>query len=271
MTNTKIAKIITLSGITLMVTGYPPFTMSRDHKLFDRLLTAVNDKDVQGVLEVINISQRIEQESKGIVTIRNGMVYIKDNDGNDEQLHDVIAERILSMHEQGIDFEYMAKFLENLMQNPSFASRQELYLFLENGDMPITEDGRFLAYKWVRSNYFDCHSGTFDNSVGKVCKMARNKVNDDRTQTCSSGLHVCTHAYTKFGDKLMVVAVNPRDVVSVPNDYDNAKMRVCEYEVMYEVSSDKYDKFDAATPVVSSSNGQSLPKRDSRGRFIKTN
>jgi hypothetical protein len=137
--------------------------------------------------------------------------------------------------------------------------------------MPITEDGRFLAYKWVRSNYFDCHTGTFNNSVGKVCKMPRNKVNDDRTQTCSDGLHVCTHAYTKFGERLMVVAVNPRDVVSVPNDYDNAKMRVCEYEVMYEVPADKYEKFDAAMPVVSSTNGKSLPKRDSRGRFVKSN
>jgi hypothetical protein len=54
----------------------------------------------------------------------------------------------------------------------------ELYGFLEKGNLPITNDGHFLAYKKVRKDYKDCHSGTMDNSIGQVVEMERNQVDD---------------------------------------------------------------------------------------------
>jgi len=234
-----ISKILTGSALTLVVTGRAePFVISRDHKLFDDILVAANAKDEKTLLGLIDIASKVNTFSAGKVKIIDGEVYV-----GDEIVNSLIADRILELINMGQDFTFMAKFLENLMLNPSYQSRQELYLFLENGNMPITDDGRFLAFKWVRDDYRDCHSGTFDNSVGKICKMERKKVDDNRQNTCSSGLHVCTHAYTQFGARLMMVAVNPKDVVSVPYDYDNAKMRVSEYEVLYEVNPDEYTKF----------------------------
>lgn len=234
-----ISKILTGSALTLVVTGRAePFVISRDHKLFDEILAAANARDEVMLLGLIDIANKVNTFSAGKVKIVDGEVYV----GN-EIVHNLVADRIMELIGMGQDFDFMAKFLENLMLNPSYQSRQELYLFLENGNMPITDDGRFLAFKWVQHNYRDVHSGTFDNSVGKICKMDRQKVDDNRQNTCSAGLHVCTHAYTKFGERLMVVAVNPRDVVSVPYDYDNAKMRVSEYEVLYEVNPSEYTKF----------------------------
>lgn len=272
MTKQTISKILTQSAITIVITGMSPFTMSREHKMFDRLVTAVNDKDIKEVIKLIDISRTVKEFTNGMVTVKDGQVFL---DG--EVLHDVIAERILEMYNQDIDFTYMVKFLENLVQNPSQQSRNELYLFLENGNMPITEDGRFLAYKWVNNDYTDCHTGSFDNSVGKVHKMERRDVDDDRRNTCSNGFHVCTHGYTKFGSRLMVVAVNPRDVVSVPIDYNNAKMRVSEYEVMYEEKPEAYVAFDKSKPVVNAKTNVAVDKstkakgqqRDAQGRFIR--
>jgi uncharacterized protein YerC len=37
------------------------------------------------------------------------------------------------------------------------------------------------------------------------------------------------------GNHLMVVKVNPRDVVSIPSDYNNAKGRACEYLIYDEI------------------------------------
>jgi hypothetical protein len=109
--------------------------------------------------------------------------------------------------------------------------------------LPITDDGYFLAYKRVNRNYTDCHSGTFDNHVGKVVEMPREKVNANRNETCSAGLHVCSHSYLSHysGDRIVVVKINPKDVVSVPVDYNNAKMRVCRYEVVSELKSEDRD------------------------------
>jgi Ran GTPase-activating protein (RanGAP) involved in mRNA processing and transport len=40
---------------------------------------------------------------------------------------------------------------------------------------------------------------------------------------------------------MLEVKVNPRDVVAVPVDYNNAKMRVCEYVVLSVVTNENTD------------------------------
>jgi hypothetical protein len=115
---------------------------------------------------------------------------------------------------------------------------EHLYEFLEVGKNPITEDGCFLAYKAVRGDFLDIYSGKFDNSIGAELKMLRNKVDENQNNTCSSGFHVCSFDYLRHfasaGGHVMVCKVNPADVVAIPADYHNTKMRVCRYEVVGE-------------------------------------
>ena len=115
------------------------------------------------------------------------------------------------------------------------------------GELPITEDGHFLAFKNVKIDYKDIHSGTFDNSVGKVCEMPRYKVDEDKDRTCSSGLHFCSIAYLpSFSDSngghTMIVKINPKDVVAIPADYNNTKGRTCKYEVIGEYTENWREK-----------------------------
>jgi len=126
------------------------------------------------------------------------------------------------------------------MENPSHRAVQELYSFLEAGSMALTEDGYFLTYKKIRENWTDIHTGTFDNSIGATPNMPRNMVDEDSEKTCSNGLHVCSYDYlSHFGwsdnNRVVLCKVNPRDVVAIPKDYNNTKMRVCEYKVLQEV------------------------------------
>jgi hypothetical protein len=234
---TKLAKIVTASGACIIITGEKPFNISREHKLFPAFLEALNKNDILELKKLINIANSVnEYVANTKLIIKNGTLYY---DG--EPLSGLLVDRILQLMAEKQDANNLIKFLDNLLQNPSKQSVDELYIFLEHcGDLPITEDGRFIAYKWVQDNYTDVHTGKFDNSVGKIISMPRNKVDDDRSVTCSTGLHVCSSGYTKFGPRLMLVAVNPRDVVSVPDDYNNAKMRVCEYEVVDEIDADAY-------------------------------
>jgi hypothetical protein len=133
----------------------------------------------------------------------------------------------------------------------------ELYGFLEKNNLPITPDGHFLAYKKVRQNYLDVHSGTMDNSVGKVVEMERFKVDDKAENTCSSGLHFCSQSYLNHfgGERVVIVKINPKDVVSIPTDYDFSKGRACRYEVIGEVGASATDTDAAFTaPVQSNAN-----------------
>ena len=140
--------------------------------------------------------------------------------------------------EDGFDLVPMARFLANLMENPSMRAVEELYGFLEHGKMPITPDGHFLAYKAVNPDYTDIHTGTISNRIGEKPWMARNKVDDRSHITCSRGYHVCSFDYLPHfahnNGHVMICKVNPRDVVSIPRDYNDTKMRVSTYEVVDE-------------------------------------
>jgi hypothetical protein len=144
-----------------------------------------------------------------------------------------------------------------MMQNPSHRSVNELYGFLENNNLPITSDGHFLAYKRVRDDYRDVHSGTMDNSVGQVVTMSRNEVDDNANNTCSSGLHFCSQEYLASfgGDRTVIVKINPADVVSIPTDYNNSKGRACRYLVVGEVGvREENEVEDFTAPVQENAN-----------------
>ena len=79
-----------------------------------------------------------------------------------------------------------------------------------------------------------------------MVSMPRQAVDDNPNNTCSHGLHVCSYEYLKnfTGERLVVCKVNPRDVVSIPTDYNHTKMRVCRYEVIQEIPLDSTDWAD---------------------------
>ena len=127
-----------------------------------------------------------------------------------------------------------------IVTDPNLSNKisDRLFLFLSKNDLHITNDGKVLAWKVVRPDYKDKHSGTIDNSVGTTPSMPRNKVNDNDSQHCSYGLHVCSWGYlssfARTGDPVMQVEVDIKDIVSIPTDYNGEKVRVCKYKVAAE-------------------------------------
>lgn len=156
---------------------------------------------------------------------------------NGKPLDNTLTRRIIKMREEGFPIEPMLNFMHNLMENPSNRSINELYTFLDVGQLPITPDGHFMAYKRITADFKDCRTQQIDNSVGQIVEMPRGMVDDESDRTCSHGLHACSLGYLRsfYGDKLIAVKINPRDVVSIPRDYDNSKLRCCRYEVMQEL------------------------------------
>lgn len=244
----------TSKSLTLVIENNQHTLNAETHPNFDKILDAVRAGDTERVRELVDLTRAVANYSNGFLEVREGDVYW---DGR--PFHNALTSRLLEMLKQEFPVEPLVEFLHNLKQNPSKRAVDELYGFLEQNTLPITPDGHFLAYKKVRDNYFDIHSGTMDNSVGKIVEMPRNEVDEDKDRTCSSGLHFCSLAYLPhFGwgsdNRVVIVKINPRDVVSIPSDYDNAKGRACRYEVVGEHKvedgrdRDQTEAFD--TPVV---------------------
>ena len=204
-----------------------------DHTNYKLILEALPTATEDELLELVDIEKAVATFSQGQVSIVNGKVMFEG-----EEVHGSISKRIIEFMSKGLPFEPLVKFLENLMENPSMQSQQELYDFLEHENLPVTEDGCFLAYKAVSKDFKDKWRGTFDNRVGQVCEMRRAKVNDNRNVGCSQGLHagalnyVANYGNVDAGDNIVIVKINPEDVVSVPSDCNCEKLRTCKYEVV---------------------------------------
>jgi hypothetical protein len=205
-------------------------------KIVAGLKSGFDEDELAGLIQT-NMKEEIAKVA-GVEFKEDGMILI---DG--EPVSDALIVRYRFMIQNDFPLEGFKLFVQNLTQNPSRDSRKDLYDFLEACTLPITEDGHFLAYKKVNQDYTDGYSRTLDNHIGKIVEMPRDKVNSNRHETCSTGLHVCSRSYLDYysGDHVIVVKVNPKDVVSVPVDYNNAKMRVCRYEVVSELKDENED------------------------------
>jgi hypothetical protein len=215
------------------------------HIAYDKILDAIKAQDWQAVRDLIEPKKILINYGSGNVAIQGDKVF-----WNANEMHTSLTRRMVQMYQEGFSIEPLVNFMDNLMQNPSKRAVTELYGFLEKNQLPITPDGHFLAYKKVREDYTDCHSGKFDNSVGKVVEMSRNEVDDDKDRTCSSGLHFCSVSYLAHfgGEHTMIVKINPRDIVSIPSDYNDSKGRCCRYEVVGEVGVESKDNPEAVFP-----------------------
>lgn len=231
--------IYTGSMLTFQEGSRAPQMISKSHPKFSEIVDlVVTQKDYDAAYALVDLKSIVSRAILGSnISLTGNALYYKG-----EEVNGLIGQRILEMHRLGLSVDSLIAFLDNLMDNPSKRAVDELYGFLESSRLPITDDGHFLAYKAVTEDYKDIHSGTIDNSVGQVITMPRNKVADNKDVTCSHGLHFAAHGYAEsFGgssSRMMIMKINPRDVVSIPSDYNNEKGRCCGYTVLSEVSRD---------------------------------
>ena len=211
-----------------------------DNLLFQELKDLIKSGDVQALTDkFLDVKARIERYTDKNFYVQDKRLYLK---GEDKPIPDNIAKKLLELEKEGEDFMPVVRFWKKLQSNPSEASIEQLFGFVSHNNIPLTEMGDIVVEKGVKQKsgapvgeLVDCHSGIVDNSLGMEVVMNRENVDEDPNQTCSYGLHVGAPKYVRqhYSSSVIVVCtVNPRDVVAVPTDYHNTKMRVCRYVVV---------------------------------------
>ena len=278
MSNQKPALIATNDAVTMILDG-EVFTGTKEYALKSGFFVAFKQGLFQKAADILNKAKAITRRSLGAFEVENGVIL-----HNGVAVHNVVATRIVELSDAGLPFMPAVKFLEKLLDNPSKRATDELYGFLEHKNLPLTEDGDFLAYKSVQSNYLSKASGRepvevstdggktwktyvgqIPNKVGSIVRMTRRLVDDNREHECSVGLHVGSLEYSGpqgwyhgSGDNIVIVKVNPKNAVSVPRDHSAQKLRVSEYEVIsdfrgaYEtpLTDSEGTEYDASNDVV---------------------
>jgi hypothetical protein len=243
-----VSYLIAGSGTVTVYVDGRSYTANPNHPNYRAVRDALRNRKFDNLVKLMDVAQAVMARMGEKTKVENGKVFY-----NGAAVHNVVADRILDFMRENFDHNPLVKFLDNLMENPSDNSRENLYRFLEHNKHPITEDGCFLAYKRVDTDYKDLYKHEFDNSPGKTVTMPRESVNSDSNQTCSHGLHVAAldYAANSYGGGqgcLVVVKVNPKNVVAVPTDYNNQKMRVCEYTVLEDYRGTPTTQAEVAKP-----------------------
>jgi hypothetical protein len=221
--------IINDSGIVLFMNGSPRKITKDDAKyapIIKALRLPAKDQDaaVEAVFVEADVNANMHQKGFVVNAVTQEVSY------KGELLPTPLAQKVLSWRGEEI---------------------RELYDFLSYKELPITEDGCFIAYRGLQGDYFSVAGnketkvlkgqvnsrGQIYNGVGEEIEVERNCVDDDRNNQCSFGVHAGSHSYATNWSRGKVVAVkiNPKDVVSVPKDYDCQKLRCCAYKVVAEI------------------------------------
>jgi hypothetical protein len=242
--------IINDTGIVLFRNGKPQKFASNE-KSYAAIIAALKlpedqqEKAIDLALEQSNVNADIASIGFMINHTTQQVAY------KGELLPLPLAQKVFSLIKENLPVTLLEKFWENLKLNPSYNSIRELYDFLSYKELPITEDGCFLAYRGLQDDFYSVRGnlqtkvlqgkvnklGQIYNGVGEHIEVCRGDVDDNRDNTCSQGVHAGSYDYAQNWSrgKVVVVKINPKDVVSVPSDYNCQKLRCCAYTVMSEI------------------------------------
>lgn len=266
-----VAHIATDLGLSIFIDG-TSYVVAKDHPNYKQIVAALEEKRYDDIPRLADLPKVIEEAIQEFTTdypgfrVQDGVIYYKDKPFSYE-----VSQKVIQMAQNGAPVEPLLRFLEKLRRNPSASAQREALLFFAANNMMIHEDGDFLAYKTVNPNYYDKYTRTVlnkpahlltDKEIAQlpyttqdgvtvaiengvvVVSMDRADVDDRRENTCSFGLHFAAYDYASrvyFSpwDRIVVLKIDPRDVVSIPYDYQNQKGRCCRYEVIAELPAPK--------------------------------
>ncbi len=221
------------------------------HPNFARIVAGVvsGDESVIGLFDVQKTAQKRFDRLSERVTIAAGKVYL---DG--EEVDNALTQQVVNFVDAGVeDFKPLVNFFEKVETNPNDHSRVQLYRWLADRNITITDEGNFIVYKGVNAmpdndggmEYYSisrgkavsngvAYDGQIPNPLGAIVEMPRGEVQHDPSIGCHTGLHAGTWSYASGFARgaVLTVEINPRDVVSVPTDCQDQKIRVCRYKVL---------------------------------------
>lgn len=248
--------------MTIITSDNVPHRIEKSHPKYPKVLECFSlSKDDQEpaflkILEEIALEEK--RKNPTVNDIDNEKFQVIDNKVyfEGEELPQPLITKILSLIRDGLPLEHFENFWKRLRLNPSFTVIQStgLYDFLEYKELPISEDGFLMAYRGVGADLWSISAskttkvlqgqvndyGAIYNGIGEVIEVERRGVSDDRNVHCHEGsLHIGSYDYARgWGSTVVLVKVDPKDIVSVPNDCSCQKCRVCKYEVVSLVKTE---------------------------------
>ena len=224
--------------------------------LFDNKVVVPVEPEIVMLHGIVNFDNGVASE----LVFNNGKLFLRTTEIDESLSNELTSLCVSDMPKDGmINFIYR---LYDSVRSPggkrvNARVRKELLAFIKRNSIVVDSAGDIISYKAVRPDYFDKHTGkTFKNAPGTRVWMDFGDVDDNANIGCSKGLHCGSLDYVaSFGhgnDRIVIVRVDPADVVSVPLDCDCQKLRCCAYTVIGDYEGELRRKVYEATDDASS-------------------
>lgn len=237
------AIVITSNGTIAAIINSKTYSISPGAFYYNDALKAAKIRDFKALLAAFDLDSSLKDKSGGKVTFENGVIRY-----NGAAVDNKLSKRILKMLGEGHNCDPFMRFMEWCYQNPNPTVIDRLYDFMENVGIMLDDEGYIVAFKKVRDDGYDYYSGTVLYEVGKVVEMDRNKCDGDSRNGCSFGLNSGSLNYSQnlwyAGEgRILLCRINPKDVVSVPEDHGFQKMRTCRMEIVRDITGEVKEEY----------------------------
>lgn len=182
---------------------------------------------------ILNSEVKVNDDSITITNKKGETTNVAVDENSDTLLKFIKLLRSKGVIDSRID--EIKPFLVKMFQNTFIDAVEEIYDFCTAMDFEITKDGNILAYKAVNedlSSFWD--NGKTKHVIGEYTEVEN--FCTDRNIPCAQGLHFCAKKYADMNyygnNKIIVVEVDPRDIVSIPIDHANLKGRCRKYKTV---------------------------------------
>lgn len=230
--------------------------VDENHHNYDKLVECLVDKDGDKFVEYYNAPKvdvqveeypELQDHYEDDLVISNGKIFYRG-----KQVDDAVCKYVAKLQSMNADITGMKKYIGRMYNNVSEEARDQQFRFINLHHLIIDPEGYVIAYKYVDKNYMDKYSRTISYAVGNVVKMKRSEVDDNSRAGCSRGLHAGSlkyvYSYGSHDDRIVIVRIDPADIVCIPKDCNFQKMRCCRLQVIGDYQGQLYK------PVYSSNN-----------------
>lgn len=241
-----------------------PYTYTKSHSDFYTIVAHVQGNNQDDLREIFNRVNDLVVATNGFFKCtENGHVYY-----NKSLLTDATADLIYDKLKNKTERQAWYNMLDKIAQNPRQDIMHEIILWIEEASLAIFDDGDILAFKKVNDNYTSIHDSRTMNALHTTISLPREQCDDSRKRTCSSGLHFCSYGYLDHfsgsgNSRVLILKINPRDIVAIPEDYNNQKGRACSYYIWGEIGEETHSAYsEETTETVSAEKPQTEVKQD---------
>jgi hypothetical protein len=264
---------LTPNNLSVFVDGHFR-TIHREHQNFASILEELRKpehlQDFEAVKRMLDLRSFVSVWSAGAFSIGDdGSLRV-----DDKPIHSALAARIVDHFRAGLDPVPLCLLYERIATHPDRGTAADLWAWIDHAQLPITTEGNIIAFKKVRADFCSYHRNRdgvhLPHEIGSRVSIPRSECDTSRDNTCSSGLHFCSYEYLPdyYGNegRVLVLEIDPMDVVAIPQDYKLSKGRACAYTVIGEVAEDEAKEVFAKTAVL---NSGGLVSAGERGRVVE--